>query len=135
MSKKTIWSVLVVFVVFGMLLAQVLLHKEITCDIEILADPDFNITAEVIGVAQVHRGATVEFFITAEFTEFDGQVALSTANVPVGLTVSFTRNILEMGQDPVTGNSLMQTRMIVEAATDAPIGPLSFTVIGDEVGL
>jgi len=135
MSKKTIWSVLGVFVVFGMLLAQVLLHKEITCDIEILADPDFNITAEVIGVAQVHRGATVEFFITAEFTEFDGQVALSTANVPVGLTVSFTRNILEMGQDPVTGNSLMQTRMIVEAATDAPIGPLSFTVIGDEVSL
>lgn len=135
MSKKTVWGLLGVFVVFGMLLAQVLLHKEITCDIEILADPDFNITAEVIGVAQVHRGATVEFFITAEFTEFDGQVALSTANVPVGLTVSFTRNILEMGQDPVTGNSLMQTRMIVEAATDAPIGPLSFTVIGDEVSL
>ena len=133
MSKKTTWILVVCLVIFACLVAQVLIRREVNVDIEIIDTPDFTIEVDEI-TYPINRGMTIELFVTATFlNRFDGKVFLSTEDLPVGVTATFTHQPLMNEPDPDTGGTLLQTVMTIVVAEDAPLGIFTFKVIGTEV--
>ena len=130
MNKKTTWILVVCLALFACLVAQVLIRKEVAINFEVLADPDFLLTVEpqhAGATPECHRGEDFNFVITASAVSgFVGDIALSAENLPTGVAVTF-------GDPMLNPAGIMQTLMTVVIAVDAPIGPISFLIVGTEV--
>lgn len=132
--KKEFSILLIFLVIAGILIAQVLIRKEVSVTIEILADMDFTLTVDGQSY-EVHRGEDLVLIITADYiNDFDGEVMLSTKDVPPGVAVTFDKNPLSNTNDPVTEETNLQCHMTISIATNATIGSLTFILVGEEVG-